>query len=148
ARSARTERPYCPNEQRMHTPQTKGGVQASAPAPPERCPPPSVGRIPPHGRPSVHPFDIGTQRVEAGVDMLITAVNLFHVLYHAASLGTQGGDEQRNAGPNVGRGHHRTAQAAFVVVADDRGAVRVAEDNLRPHVDELVHEEKTALEHL
>ena len=34
-----------------------------------------------------------------------------------------------------------------MVVADDRGAVRVAEDDLRPHVDQLVDEEQTAFEH-
>ena len=35
-----------------------------------------------------------------------------------------------------------------MVVAHDHGAVRVAEDNLRTHVDELVGEEEAALEHL
>ena len=35
-----------------------------------------------------------------------------------------------------------------MVVSDHHGAVRVAENDLRSHVDELVHEEQPALEHL
>ena len=35
----------------------------------------------------------------------------------------------------------------MVVEADDVGAVRVAEDDLRAHVDEFVDEKQTALEH-
>ena len=36
----------------------------------------------------------------------------------------------------------------MMVVADDNGAVRVAEDDLRAHVDEFVDEEESAFEHL
>ena len=39
-------------------------------------------------------------------------------------------------------------QAETVVMTDDDGAVRVAQDDLRPHVDELVHEEQAAFKHL
>ena len=40
------------------------------------------------------------------------------------------------------------AQFVLAVDADDGGAVRVAEDDLRTHIDELVDEEESRLEHL
>ena len=35
-----------------------------------------------------------------------------------------------------------------VIVTDYYRAVRIAEDDLRAHVDEFIHEEQTALKHL
>ena len=114
--------------------------------------PPMHGIPQPHsGRPVnglFGPNDIGAERVEARIDVLITAVNLLHILDDAAPLRTQGGDKERYPGTDVGRSHHRTAQAAFVVVPDDRGPVRVAEDYLRPHVYQFVHEKEAAFKHL
>ena len=92
--------------------------------------------------------DACAEGVEPQVDVLVSAVNLADVLNRRDAVGRHGGDEQRHAGADVGRGHARGPQPDAVVVADDRGAVRVAEDNLRPHVDELVDEEEAALEHL
>ena len=86
--------------------------------------------------------------VEAAVDVAVAAVDLLDVLYGAGALGAHGRDEQRHAGADVGRRHARGAQGYAAVVAYDGGAVRVAEDDLRTHVDELVDEEEAALEHL
>ena len=44
--------------------------------------------------------------------------------------------------------HVDAAKGMAVVEADDIGAVRVTEDDLRTHVDELVDEEQAALKHL
>lgn len=50
-------------------------------------------------------------------------------------------------------GYHRRGHVAanvaskVVVMTDDNGAVRVAEDNLSSHIYQLVHKEQTAFEH-
>ena len=57
-------------------------------------------------------------------------------------------NEQCNARANIGGGHIVVAETHLAVMADHHGTVRVAEYDLRPHVDELVHKEQPALEHL
>ncbi len=46
------------------------------------------------------------------------------------------------------RGHADAVQAVALIKADDGGAVRVAEDNLSAHINELIHEKQARLEHL
>ena len=58
------------------------------------------------------------------------------------------GNQQRNAGADIGTGHHPPLEIALVIVAHHHRPVRVAEYDLRAHVYELVHEEQAAFEHL
>ena len=92
--------------------------------------------------------DVRTQGAEPALDVLVTAVDLLDVVDAAGADGAEGGDEQRDAGPDVGRGHRAAPEVTGVVVADDHGAVRVAENDLRAHIDQVVHEEQTAFKHL
>ena len=80
--------------------------------------------------------------------MLVSAVNLFNILYDALPLGGEGGDEQSNAGTDIRGGHHRGAQLLATLQADDDGAVRVTKGDLRSHRLQFVHKEQPALEHL
>ena len=91
---------------------------------------------------------IKTKGIDALVDVLVTAFDLVAVVDDAGAVGGEGGDEQGDAGADVGRGHANATQGMGFVEADDIGTVRVAEDDLRTHVDELVHKEQAALEHL
>ena len=78
--------------------------------------PPMHGIPQPHsGRPVnglFGPNDIGAERVEARIDVLITAVNLLHILDDAAPLRTQGGDKERYPGTDVGRVCRKALQDA------------------------------------
>ena len=58
------------------------------------------------------------------------------------------GEEHRDAGADIGRDQAGGFQLQPVVVSDDHGPVRIAQDDLRAHVDELVDKEQPGLEHL
>jgi hypothetical protein len=92
--------------------------------------------------------NLGTQSIQAGVDIAVATVNLLNILDCACTLGAHGGDEQCYSGTNIGRGHLRCTQAHAVVMANDRCAVWVAEDNLCAHINEFIDKEQAALEHL
>ena len=76
---------------------------------------------------------MGAEGVEAFHDVLVAAVDLLDILYHALSFGGEGGDEQGDAGTDVGLGHHGGAQLLAALQPDDDGAMRVAQGDLRPH---------------
>ena len=80
--------------------------------------------------------------------MLVAAVNLLDIVDAAGALGTEGGNKQCHTGAYVGRGHAYATQLVFVVETNHRGTVRVAENDLRTHVDEFVDKEQAALKHL
>ena len=92
--------------------------------------------------------DVGAEGVETLVDGLVAAVDLVDVIDAGGPFGAHGGDEQGYACADVRAGHIGMTQFVLAVDADDGGAVRVAEDDLRTHIDELVDKEETRLEHL
>ena len=94
------------------------------------------------------PGDPGSEGVEASVDVLVTAVDLFDVLDRARTFGAHRRDQQRHTRTDVGRSHARSPQPHLVVMSDHRRAMGVAEDDLGPHVDQLIDEKQAAFEHL
>jgi len=91
---------------------------------------------------------VGADGVEAVLDVGVATVDLVDMVDAAGALGTHGGDEHGDTGTDIGTGHVVVLELARVVVADDDGTVRVAEDDLGTHVNQFVHEEETTLEHL
>lgn len=79
--------------------------------------------------------------------MLIAAVYLRNVGNPACALSTEGCQEQRDTCADVGTCHAAGTQTDFPVVTNHNGAVRVAENDLCPHVDKFINEEETALKH-
>src|SRR5271166_5830941 len=82
---------------------------------------------------------LGAQTAEALVDALEAAVDLADVLDHGFALGAEGGDQHGHAGANIRAGQPGTTKFGRT---DDHCAVRIAEDDLRAHRDEVVHEEQ------
>nr|GFD53480.1 hypothetical protein [Tanacetum cinerariifolium] len=66
----------------------------------------------------------------------------------ALAIGAERGDEQCYPSADIRRRHGDAVQLLVAVEADNSSAVRVAQDNLGAHVDELVHEEQARLKHL
>ena len=91
---------------------------------------------------------MGADGVEAGFDVFVATVDLVDVVDFAGAFGTHGGDEHRNSGADIGAGHVVVLELARVVMAYYDCSVRVAEDDLCAHVNQFVHEEETAFEHL
>lgn len=58
----------------------------------------------------LHAPHVGAERDEALLDALVAAVDLMHVVDHALALCTQGGDQQRHAGADVGADHRLTVE--------------------------------------
>src|SRR5690554_782195 len=92
-------------------------------------------------------LDFGADGVQSGIDVLVASVDLLDVVDGADSFGAEGGDEQGYTGANIGRCHGNTAQRHLAIEPDDGGAVRIAEDDLRAHVDEFIDEKQSAFEH-
>ena len=92
--------------------------------------------------------DFCAEGIETLVDVFVAAVDLVDVVDAGGAFGTHGSDEQGDAGADVGAGHVGMTQLVLVIDADNGGAVGIAEDNLCAHVDELIDEEETRLEHL
>jgi len=63
-------------------------------------------------------------------------------------FGTHGRDKQRYPRADVGRGHVHTAQVKTAVQPYHNGTVRITQDNLCSHINQLIHKEETAFEHL
>src|SRR5690349_21232858 len=87
--------------------------------------------------------DACAERVQTLRDPLVAAVDLMDRMDDALSLRAERGQEQGHAGADVGAGDLRADEA---VAADDDGAVRVAEDDARAHLDQFVGEEEARLE--
>src|SRR5437764_9684623 len=83
--------------------------------------------------------------VQSLLDPLVSPIDLMNVVDDALPLRAERGEQQRHAGADVGAGDLRAVEA---IAADDDGAVRIAQDDARPHGDELVGEEEARLEHL
>src|SRR5829696_9285372 len=90
-------------------------------------------------------LDPRAKRGEALVDPLVAAVDLAHVADLRHTLGAQRGDQHRHAGADVGRLEPLAAQPRR---AGYHRPVRIAEDNVRAHVHQLVGEHQPVLEHL
>lgn len=89
-----------------------------------------------------------SEGVEAKVDILISTVYLLDVAYDARALCRHCGKQQGDAGADIRGQHVSCLELEIVVMPDDYCPVGIAQDYLRPHVYQPVHEEKPALEHL
>src|SRR2546423_11238028 len=88
-------------------------------------PPPSSLTVP-------RPADPRADGIQPLLDPLVAAIDLMDVVDDALALRAEGGEQQGHAGADVGAGDLCAVQA---VAADDDGAVRIAEDDARPHGD-------------
>ena len=84
----------------------------------------------------------GPERVQPRVDVLVTAVDLLDVVDGAGTVGAQGGGHQRHPGTDVRTGHADAPQRLLKSCPITVGAVGSQKDDLRAHVDELVHENR------
>ena len=66
----------------------------------------------------------------------------------ADAVGAHGGYQQSNTGTDIRGRHIAATQFETVVMSDYYGAVRVAQNDLRSHVYQFVHEEEAAFKHL
>ena len=96
-------------------------------------------------RASIDTVDLGAEGAQLLVDLLVATVDLLNVADGGDAVGGEGGENEGHAGADVGAGDRLADQTAGT---DDDGAMRVAEDDLRAHGDELVDEVETALVHL
>src|SRR3954469_16373927 len=83
--------------------------------------------------------------IQSLLDPFVAAIDLVNVVDHALALRAERREQERHAGPDVGAGDLRTRES---IAADDDGAVRVAEDDARAHLNQFVREEEPRLEHL
>src|SRR5829696_4240318 len=90
-------------------------------------------------------LDARAERAQALVDALVSAVDLADVVDLGLALRAERGDQHRHARADVRGGDALAAEPAR---ADHDRPVRIADRDLRPHRDQLVHEEQTVLEHL
>ena len=80
--------------------------------------------------------------------MLIAAVYLLNVLNTACSICAHGCNQQGDTCTDVRARHATATEGDLTVMAYNDGMVRIAENNLGSHVNELVDKEQTTLEHL
>ena len=92
--------------------------------------------------------DLGTECIQPFVNPLVSTVYLFDIVDHALSLRTHGCNQQGYSCAYIRRGHLYAFEGLLARQSDDGGPVRVAEDDLCAHVNQLIHEEKAAFEHL
>src|SRR5438874_10367842 len=83
--------------------------------------------------------DLGSQRIEPLLNALVSAIDLMDVVDRALTLGAERGQEQRHSGADVGTGD---LGADEPIAPHDNGAVRIAQDDPRPHRSELVGEKE------
>src|SRR6185312_14890163 len=95
----------------------------------------------------LYPLNRSSQPVQALVNILVSAVNLIDILYHALSFGAHGRDQQGNACPDIRAAHADAAQLLLSAKTNDCGTVRVAENDAGTHIQQLVHKEQPALKH-
>ena len=89
-----------------------------------------------------------TEGIQSFLDVLIAAVYLSDIVDATGAVGSEGRDEQGDTCTDVRTRHASCTQPFLMVVTNDNGAMRVAEDYLCTHVYQFVNEEQTALEHL
>ena len=92
--------------------------------------------------------NLGTQRIEAMLDILVTTVYLSDILDTAGTVGTHGSTQQGDTGTDIRTRHPASTQLDFMVLTYHHGTMRIAEDDLCTHIYQLIYEEETALEHL
>lgn len=88
----------------------------------------------------LHALDVSPESVKSRLDVFVSAVYLCDVVYLTGAIGTQCGDKQGDTCTDVGACHAAGAQLLLMVVADNHGTMRVAQNDLRTHVDNLVNE--------
>src|SRR5262249_20765948 len=94
---------------------------------------------------AVSALDLGAERAQPLLDALVAANDLADVADRRGAVRAEARDQHRPARANIGALHSLPVQPRG---PGDNRAVRVAEDDPGPHVDELVDEEEPALEHL
>src|SRR3954447_19520952 len=77
--------------------------------------------------------------IQSLLDPLVSAIDLVNVVDHALALRAERREQQRHSGANVGAGDLRARES---IAADDDGAVRIAENDARSHLNQLVGEEE------
>ena len=92
--------------------------------------------------------NLGSELIESELYVLVATVDLCDILYAACTVGTHRCNEQGNTGTDIRTCHSAGTESDLMVVAHHHSTVRVAENNLCTHIDELVDEEQSALEHL
>lgn len=96
----------------------------------------------------VEPGDAGAQGIQAAVDVLVTPsiCSMFWIVLRPSALmaAISSATPARMSGEVMRVARRRRRWSWPMTVA----AVGVTEDDLGPHVDQLVNEEKAALEHL
>src|SRR5439155_14006382 len=90
-------------------------------------------------------LDVGAEPAQALVDPLVAPVDLADVADRGETLRAEAREQHRHSGADVGA---RQPFAVQLRRAGDDDPVRVADDDPRAHVHQLVDEEKPALEHL
>ena len=86
--------------------------------------------------------------VEAGFDIFVATVDLVDVVNAAGAFGTHSCNKHSYTGTNIGAGHVVMLELTRVVMPHHNRSMRVAEDDLRAHVNQFVHKEETRFEHL
>ena len=78
--------------------------------------------------------------MQALIDVLIASVDLFNILNNAFPFCAKGSNKQGYTGPDIWRAHGDATQLLFASQTNYCGAVRIAEDYLGAHIDELIDE--------
>src|SRR4051812_21233207 len=91
--------------------------------------------------------DLRAQLLQPFVNVLVTPVYLVYILDHAGTFGAQGCNKEGNSCPDIGGAHSDASELGFSFQSYNGRPVRIAKDDLRPHFDELVHEEQAAFKH-
>ena len=73
-----------------------------------------------------YPRDIGTQKPEPVVNILITPVDLVDIVNDASSLSGKSSDQQCYTGPDIWRGHPDSSEGCIPVKTDYRCPVWIA----------------------
>ena len=93
-------------------------------------------------------FDVGADGVEAMFDVFVATVNLVDVVNTGRAFCRHGGNQHSNTRTDVWRSHVIAFELAGVVVTNYNCTVWITKDDLRAHVNQFIHEEKTRFEHL
>ena len=73
-----------------------------------------------------YPRDIGAQKPEPMVNILVTPVDLVDVVDDASTLCGKSSDQQCDSGPDIWRGHPDASERGLPVKADNRCPVWIA----------------------
>jgi hypothetical protein len=90
---------------------------------------------------------LGAQLTQPVVNILVSPVDLFDILDNTPAFRAKGGNQQGYAGPDIGAAHTDPPEALLPRHTDHGGPVRVAENNLGSHIDQLVYKKQPAFEH-